>query len=1013
MVRATEVSLIEAFNEASLQYIINHFDEYKFRPETDTSKTLVLLNKYITSAVSHGLVRVSYVHPLHGHGRLFARDGLSLQSMPREIRNAIAFEAYDDVDMVNAHPQLLRQFCEKSNIVCPFLQRYCSHRDAVLDELESDQGRNGKKAVLAIINGGASTNHGVKVTKWLSSFSKEMKTVRQAILKLREGKPYMTMAIENAKNERDSKVKHKKLKNLDGSAVNLLLCDLEHDVLMALYDFFQKEGKSVDVLVFDGCMVRKATDKPLTIDVLQRASDHVHGKTGYRLALSVKDMSADMLAVPDEVRNSFKIAFGHQDVVIRQHMLDELSIHLAVKWPSIFPSPSAIEYEEDASLSGPSGIIRFVTLDGLSGYMDRAYRIFVVHPNSTNSHSPPICLGLVCGLSTTEPLTMINHQIRPSTHFYVDKFDDDQKGMTLTSKTPEKDNTTIAVYYSDPVEDWNATPAAIEVKFGNSKKTVATKSKVDAFQVMLKNAVEKQIKTSLTHGDKIINLSMHNCTINVNTGEKEIRLTDLQLATLIQQHAPDLLLRLRCAPEVKNDNCNGLYHCDNETNVWVQRPNLVIENLVMDVLKSDDVQAKLTDGDKRHVESRRGRADIRYFVSSMCIDEGFEAKLDTNRDLFPVHNGVFDMSRAGSSKTRFRPTTPGDYIKTTTKWAYDPEKATAHRDEVETFIGQILPVEEEREVVLAYFASLLSGRRRLKKFLVLTDKRAGDNGKSTFMALMGRFFGSLYSKNTKFVCKSTIQRGRDDHDAGLEPMKGKRLLCAEELKKDVTIDCAFMKDVTGGESVAISGRRFGSSDSFHFTWSAGVVLIFNQGDCPKFDGTDQAYMGRMVVAPFRSKFVPASVLSAICPDEYIFARNDGISCRFDDWLSSLADILVDRFDRAIDKFNNLPDSMTEWRREISEDANPFADWLDRNVECTGDKEDWFLYADLTKRYLSKESKLPDNFKDYVRTWITSKQSEFVNATSVTLGGGRKGAKNVIRKARMICDDPGGFDPLDC
>ena len=45
--------------------------------------------------------------------------------------------------------------------------------------------------------------------------------------------------------------------NLDGSVVNLLMCDLENRILLEMVNYFASRKFSVDVLVFDGCMVRK------------------------------------------------------------------------------------------------------------------------------------------------------------------------------------------------------------------------------------------------------------------------------------------------------------------------------------------------------------------------------------------------------------------------------------------------------------------------------------------------------------------------------------------------------------------------------------------------------------------------------------------------------------------------------------------------------------------------------------------------------------------------------------
>eukprot|EP00798_Chlamydomonas_sp_ICE-L_P023825 gene23825-biopygen18327 len=101
------------------------------------------------------------------------------------------------------------------------------------------------------------------------------------------------------------------------------------------------------------------------------------------------------------------------------------------------------------------------------------------------------------------------------------------------------------------------------------------------------------------------------------------------------------------------------------------------------------------------------------------------------------------------------------------------DKKNKTNEKLRWFVDTVMPVDEERDVVLAFFAGLLSGRRKEKKFLAFTDKTSGDNGKSTLMALMGNFLVEYGSSNgTKFLAKGSFARGRDDHDAGLKPMKG-------------------------------------------------------------------------------------------------------------------------------------------------------------------------------------------------------------------------------------------------
>ena len=67
-------------------------------------------------------------------------------------------------------------------------------------------------------------------------------------------------------------------------------------------------------------------------------------------------------------------------------------------------------------------------------------------------------------------------------------------------------------------------------------------------------------------------------------------------------------------------------------------------------------------------------------------------------------------------------------------------------------------------------------------------------------------------------------------------MKGVRLLVSEEMKPGISLDEAFIKRIAGGEGVRIEGRSCDTGNSSDFMWQAGVVLVFNEGDCPKFDG---------------------------------------------------------------------------------------------------------------------------------------------------------------------------------
>ena len=251
---------------------------------------------------------------------------------------------------------------------------------------------------------------------------------------------------------------------------------------------------------------------------------------------------------------------------------------------------------------------------------------------------------------------------------------------------------------------------------------------------------------------------------------------------------------------------------------------------------------------------------------------------------------------------------------------------------------------------MAYFASLLSGRRKAKKLLIVTDRSNGNNGKTTFMALMTKFFGEYADcGGTKFVCKGAFDRDRDSHDAGLEPLRGKRMLLAEELKNCMKLDDAMLKKLAGGDEVIVQGRRCGSNDRFRFVWQAGIILVFNEGDCPQFDAGDNAFMSRLLIAPMRSKFVSGD--PSTDPEDFEFPVSDTIKARFPFMMSALADILLDNFhDGSTSVFEHLPLAMREWQQGVAAEANPLSEWLEQVTEVTGVIADFVLLSDLKVRY---------------------------------------------------------------
>jgi hypothetical protein len=447
----------------------------------------------------------------------------------------------------------------------------------------------------------------------------------------------------------------------------------------------------------------------------------------------------------------------------------------------------------------------------------------------------------------------------------------------------------------------------------------------------------------------------NNCTFNIAFGaapEAGCR-DDITLAEIIIRVDSILFARrFRNVPDLKSNGCTGLYLCDPGTNVWSQKSNMVLENIILEQLAAVPAGA-LSDAETRRVRWRKGCADILYAIARKYIDEKFDQRLDVNRDLFALDNVVVDMR----TKTK-RAIEPEDLVRTTTNWSYDAEEAAAKRRDVETFFEQVFPVPEERHVVLAFFASSLSGDRGSKRFLALTDRRIGGNGKSCLVALLGCFFGSYQASSTKFVCEGTFQPDRNSHDAGLEPYRATRLLIAEELKHNMRLDPGLLKKVVGGNQVAVEGRKFGSGDRFTFTWQSNLLLVFNDGDCPGSDG-DPALMSRMIVAPMRSKFVFS--MEGWEGEELTYLASTSIHEDFPSWRSALLDILLDNVDPAC--LHDPPADMLKWKQDVARDSNPISTWIEPHIDVTGDKLHALIFPELYTRFKEDRSRNARQFSD--------------------------------------------------
>jgi hypothetical protein len=179
--------------------------------------------------------RYSLSTPLESGGRLFS--GLSIQGLPKKIRGFLVRDSTVDIDMVNAHPTILRYICKKHHIHAAELSNYVSNRDEVLSQF--DDRDKAKTQFLVAVN----SDKEIRTTSSvLRKFDKEMKSIQTQLSQMTDYRN-ITNSVPDERG------------NFNGSAINRILCMYENKILQVAMSVLNKHSIEVFAPMFDGVLI--------------------------------------------------------------------------------------------------------------------------------------------------------------------------------------------------------------------------------------------------------------------------------------------------------------------------------------------------------------------------------------------------------------------------------------------------------------------------------------------------------------------------------------------------------------------------------------------------------------------------------------------------------------------------------------------------------------------------------------------------------------------------------------
>ena len=213
-----------------------------------------------------------------GKGRLFC--GNSIQGIQRDIRGLFISGFTTDIDMVNAHPVILRYICKINNEPCPNLEYYINHRDEILSRFETRE--KGKLLFLKATNSDKINKK--ERDEVFKEYDKEMKTIQKNITMKDEYKSIV------------SDVDSSKLYNWYGSAINRILCYYENRILQIIIDDLNRRNIQILAPMFDGVIPYGIHSEEL----LRRLETSIETAfPNLNMKLTIKEPSS-LLQVPDD-----------------------------------------------------------------------------------------------------------------------------------------------------------------------------------------------------------------------------------------------------------------------------------------------------------------------------------------------------------------------------------------------------------------------------------------------------------------------------------------------------------------------------------------------------------------------------------------------------------------------------------------------------------------------------------------------------------------------------------------
>ena len=268
-------------------------DEYG---EHDDKQQLINI---LTSIKGSSLtVKYNYSKKAKNFGRVYAEGSLSLGCLQRKIRGTLAKGTYIDIDISNAHPNMILHFLKKNGFKHSSYEKYCMDRETYLNKVMNASNCSRGEAKRFFISAG----NGGKYRSWLFNLPREeakgpIDSSELCNLWAEFSGEAVILAnkfIDTNRERYDSwlKKRTKKYNEVFGFLA-IMLQDYERQILEVMYNYMDEINivkHNNTVLCHDGIMVKMKPTNPNIGKILRELEETIEEKLEFKLKLEVKPL---------------------------------------------------------------------------------------------------------------------------------------------------------------------------------------------------------------------------------------------------------------------------------------------------------------------------------------------------------------------------------------------------------------------------------------------------------------------------------------------------------------------------------------------------------------------------------------------------------------------------------------------------------------------------------------------------------------------------------------------------